>query len=214
MTHKVEEVLPRIYHVAFDNDEDLWRTFIRYQEFYESPKFHGRKFTLLEYENWYRAEFGQGRFTYGDDWGGFNIPSNIIHEAVVGATDLNEYDTVMQEIAVSIPDEKFYLVGTRASTTHKTTLNHELAHGLYHTDGVYRESMDEWVHELDERVFHRIRKTLLGYGYCPHVIIDEVQAYLSTGVGYALAFVDNKLCLPFEEVYNETVSRLTNKSDE
>jgi hypothetical protein len=54
-------------------------TFLRYQEFYESPskKFRGKSYKLLDFMKWYASE-NDGIFTYPRDWAGFNFPGSII----------------------------------------------------------------------------------------------------------------------------------------
>jgi len=52
---------------------------LRFEEYYESPRFKGRIFTFDEYRKWYVKNSPKGkktgRFTYYSDWSGFNIPS-------------------------------------------------------------------------------------------------------------------------------------------
>ncbi|OGZ16930.1 MAG: hypothetical protein A3H76_05890 [Candidatus Lloydbacteria bacterium RIFCSPLOWO2_02_FULL_54_12] len=57
----------------------LAMTFVRMQEYYESgsPRFRGRIFTLGEFKDWYRKE--RGRWSYANDWSGFNVPSYAVH---------------------------------------------------------------------------------------------------------------------------------------
>jgi len=189
-----------IYVVLFKKHEDLWKSFIRYQEHYESPKFHGKVFTLKEYHKWYAKEY-KGE-NYGDHWVGFNIPSYVISSVISGATDLNQYDEVMQKIVSDISHENFYLIGV----TKEKDLNHEIAHGLYYTDETYREKTNDLVEKLPEEVFCKIRNKLLRAGYCKNVIIDEVQAYLATGTK-SFCKVPSFFCLPFEKLFTETVKR-------
>jgi hypothetical protein len=68
--HKVAE---GIYLLRFKTQYELTSTFLRVQEHYESPQFHGRIFTLEQYMDWYVAD--NGAFTYFQDWSGFNVPS-------------------------------------------------------------------------------------------------------------------------------------------
>lgn len=207
-SYNVSRVIGRIYVATFQEHEDLWQTFIRYQEHYESPAFHDKVFTLNEYKGWYAKEYGDGEFTYGDDWSGFNIPSRVIKSAIDGATDLNEYDEVMQGIAASIEDDEFYLLGVKEDNSSRiNTLPHEIAHGLYYTNEEYRNAMNDLVERMPEEKFDLLRTRLIDIGYCDHVIIDEVQAYMATGTG-SVCQMPLAARLPFKELYDETVSRL------
>ena len=62
-----------IYLLSLKTQYELAATFLRVQEHYESPKFHGRIFSLEQYMDWYAARYGN--FTYYKDWSGFNVPS-------------------------------------------------------------------------------------------------------------------------------------------
>ena len=79
---KLEELIENIYHVSFPTRKEAASTFLRFQEHYESPQFRGKIFSLDEFKEWYTANSekgkAKGKFTYYDDWGGFNIPSYIL----------------------------------------------------------------------------------------------------------------------------------------
>ena len=64
-----------IYHVSFPNQYLLAATFLRFQEHYESPKFRGRIFDWEEFMDWYAEQ--KGKFSYLQDWSGFNLPSPV-----------------------------------------------------------------------------------------------------------------------------------------
>ena len=44
-----EIVLPNVYVLNFDTQYELCMSFVRMQEFYESPKFRGKTFELEEF---------------------------------------------------------------------------------------------------------------------------------------------------------------------
>jgi len=74
-----------IFLLDFETQEELTSTFLRFQEFYESPEFQGKIFTLQEYKAWYTKL--KGKFSYYTDWGGFNIPSRILESFYKGKFD-------------------------------------------------------------------------------------------------------------------------------
>ena len=51
-----------IYLLMFENQFELCSTMLRFQEYYESPKFKNKIFTLEEYKKWYSK--GNKKFTY------------------------------------------------------------------------------------------------------------------------------------------------------
>lgn len=69
-----------VIHVVIPDSWDLAMTFLRMQEWYESPnpKFARKHFTLEEYMRWYQKAYGNGAFTYPKDWTGFNVPSTAV----------------------------------------------------------------------------------------------------------------------------------------
>jgi len=58
--------------------------FMRPQEFYESSfeEIIGKQFKVADFVNIYKQHYGKQQFTYGSDWAGFNIPSNILEECM------------------------------------------------------------------------------------------------------------------------------------
>ena len=56
----IRKVIPNVYCVTYDTQYDLCMSFVRIQEFYESPKFKGQYFTLEEYMDYWAEEFGSG----------------------------------------------------------------------------------------------------------------------------------------------------------
>src|ERR1700730_3525707 len=74
-----------IYLLRFKTQYQLTATFLRVQEHYESPRFHGRIFSLEQYMDWYASRYGN--FTYYQDWAGFNVPSTALQPFYEGKFD-------------------------------------------------------------------------------------------------------------------------------
>ena len=148
----VKEIIPRIYCAQIDDDYDRAMLFCRYQEYYESPykKFRGKRFTWMEYMRYYKDMWKKRTFTYPDDWAGYNIPSNILDGGVDAFYKETEYDVIMNDIYFycSIDSQNkndgercdWYLIG--ASSRDVKTMDHEIAHGLYFTNTVYKKMVD------------------------------------------------------------------------
>lgn len=160
-----------IYLLRFKTQYELTATFLRVQEHYESPRFHGRIFSLEEYMDWYAARYGN--FTYYQDWSGFNVPSTALQPFYDGKFDpLSGKEKRLLDLFETLR-ERSYLIGVYGSG--KSVLNHELAHALFFTDMAYRQAVRTELRRYDTSALER---QLVEAGYAKHVIADEVQAYL------------------------------------
>jgi hypothetical protein len=161
-----------IYLLRFKTQYELASTFLRVQEHYESPRFHGRIFTLEQYMDWYAARYGN--FTYYQDWSGFNVPSTAFAPFYAGKFDpLSEKEKRLLGLFKNLR-ERFYVIGVYDSGA-KGSLTHELAHALYFTDASYRKAVQKTMGAYDTSA---LEKRLVKAGYARHVIPDEVQAYM------------------------------------
>jgi hypothetical protein len=88
-THKIAD---GIYLLRFKTQYELTSTFLRVQEYYESPRFQGRIFTLEQFMDWYAAQYGS--FSYFEDWSGFNVPSTAFQPFFDG-----KFDPLTHELA-------------------------------------------------------------------------------------------------------------------
>jgi hypothetical protein len=160
-----------IYLLRFDTQYELAATFLRVQEHYESPRFHGRIFSLEQYMDWYAAE--HGNFTYYQDWSGFNVPSTALEPFHEGRFDpLSEKEKRLLGL-FKTAREPFYVIGVYGRAA--KSLTHELAHALFFTDADYRHAVREAMGDYDTRP---LEKQIRDAGYADHVIPDETQAYL------------------------------------
>jgi hypothetical protein len=194
MRYTFERLFDRVYRMHFKCRYDLNMTFLRYQEFYESPngKFYGSKFTIVEYMEWYTKEHDPDdrTFTYPKDWSGFNIPVPVIksvHDK--GIDDPNHYDRLMMRIYKRIVkecgDDNAYLIGTYENKDNKkestSTLRHELAHALYSINAKYKAAVDEALDAMPKGLWKEMTAVLRHEGYNAGVFHDELQAYIATG---------------------------------
>jgi hypothetical protein len=203
---KLKEVRPKIFLMDFDDSYDLAMHFVRYQECYESPSktFRDSAFSLIDFMEWYSKKYGNGSFTYPADWGGFNIPGEMIaYVERLGVPDPNRYDEVMQDVyrQCAAKTDKFYLIGTVGENT--SVLQHEIAHGFFYTTPKYRKAMkrlvtDHLPRDCTKNMFQQL-KTM---GYAARVYIDECQAYMATGLTETMpgTKADRE---PFIELFNK-----------
>lgn len=184
--YKIKEVAKNVFLVTFKSSYDLAMTFLRYQEFYESPKWRGKKFTILEYMEWYSKEVGANTFSYPDDYDGFNLPSWVFEK--IRYEDGNIYDVVMTLIRAHIKHTfgvtgPYYLIGVSEESGDQSTVRHEIAHGMYTTDPIYKKTVDHMVRKvLPRRVRRRLFMALKQRQYHNSVLVDESNAFLSTGL--------------------------------
>jgi len=202
----LKQVIPHVYALTFDDGYDLALHFWRVQEFYESPRFRGQQFTLVEYMEWYAKE-GSGKehgcFSYPDDWKGFNIPGEMLERVYFRSSipDENQYDAFMREVTRMIRAREagsYYVIG--AKTGSEETMRHEIAHGLFHTNKNYHRRALDLIGGLGAQLSFGLREALHDQGYHLEVLSDETQAYLSAGLIERLEKVFRELKLNPEEV--------------
>lgn len=190
----VEEIKPFIYATVIKDQYDRSMLFCRYQEFYESPfpEIRRQFFTLEYYMRLYTTKNGKFNFTYPSDWSGYNIPSNILHEARrMFKKTQTEYDVIMSEIIAHCDRESeiknggiphpWYLIG--ADSLKSSTMKHEIAHGLYFTNLNYKVEMDYLISHIKPMHYNQLKKHLIKIGYVDDkkIIDDEIHAFMSTG---------------------------------
>jgi len=191
--YELKEILPQIFALKIEDGYQRAMLFLRSQEFYESafPQIRGKHFDIFEFMEIYKEWKLLDHFSYPADWAGFNVPGAIIEECIGHVLDqangisATPYDKIMGDIVKGIrskigSEAKFYLLGVDAFESR--TMNHELAHGLYHVNEEYKTRTSELVSALPSKVFEGMREHLLGMGYCEEVIPDEIQAYMATGL--------------------------------
>ncbi|MEX2090635.1 MAG: hypothetical protein WD989_00680 [Candidatus Paceibacterota bacterium] len=154
---------------------------MRFQEYYESPEFKGRVFTIDEFAHWYVSKYGG--WTYSRDWYGFNIPSKVLEPFRFGKFDpLTEQEKKLLEIC--LPTGKagknvqgdFYVIGVTPNAEYFTeTVKHEFVHGAYHVNENYRNDV---VRCLADHKIKKIKTGLSKMGYHLDVHDDETNAYI------------------------------------
>lgn len=182
---EVLEVLPGVFYLQFESQEELASTFLRFQEHYESPEFRGKVFSLDEYRAWYVSQ--KGAFTYYQDWSGFNIPSYVLEPFFEGKFDpLSEKEQRLLELFRPLRGRKFYVIGAFRKAPRGTVdpkevkvVHHEVAHSLFYMDPEYRREVMEVLGTIPAGPIHQFLGGLAGYH--PSVFDDETHAYLMTG---------------------------------
>jgi len=179
----LEEVVDNLYHLKFPEQEDLGRTFVRFQEHYEGAEFRGKIFTLDEFEKWYipNSEQGKktGKFTYYEDWTGYNVPSKTLEPFFQGNFNpLSEHEENILNAFENKRKNKFYLIGTLQDAT-SADIGHEKAHGLFYLNPEYRTKILEVLGNMNPKDKKIVENFLISLGsYHPEVYDNEIHAYL------------------------------------
>lgn len=178
---KINKISDKITHILYDTQVEVASAFVRIQEFYESPEFAGKIFTLGIFREWYSKEFGA--WTYAEDWSGFNVTDKAFEPFIKGLFDpltRSEYELVN---LMRFKPKPYAIIGTFAKDPDSSTLAHEISHALYYTNNQYRVAVQEALapYELDlEELKEHIRKL----GYAEHVVLDECHAYIGESNRY------------------------------
>ena len=184
-TRRVTVDIYPIHHVSFPSQHLLAATFLRFQEHYESPKFAGKAFDWEEFMDWYAAD--RGAFTYLKDWTAFNIPSRMFAPFREGRFDpLTRKETWLLSLFEGVA-EPFYVIGTCDSE--RDDLAHEIVRGLFAVFPDYGAAVRQC---LAGHPLPGIRTALVNMGYGAHVLDDEVNAYLLTGLAKELGGIERR----------------------
>lgn len=216
---ELTKILPHVYHLRFPECYDLAMHFLRYQEYYESTKFRGQIFTLVDYMEWYAKEHGDGVFTYPDDWSGFNVPSDVlITVSEAELPDPNKYDIQMRALIETVRreegDRPFYFIGTYGDgEAPAEELDHEIAHALYFSDTEYRRAMEDLLDKMPTKNYDKAWRAMQEMNYHPITCRDEIHAYAATGPCQELKkALTPSVCKPFIKAYKAQRKRVEVKN--
>jgi hypothetical protein len=214
------EVYPRIFALVIKDDKLRARVFLRYQEFYESDSdsFRGKGFKWKDYIDFYKEKTKKDYFSYHEDFAGYNVPCDTIEACIAKIPDLNVYDMIMFSVVDTIKkivgSDKYYLIGIDQSNGEDPSLiYHEVAHGLWFSDPIYKAKMTRVINNMDERVKNQMLKKIQGYGYGDNVYDDELQAYMSTGLGSEMKWIRGikPEMIKFNKVFDRYTSKIKPK---
>ena len=163
-----------IYLIESKNRQDLADTFMRFQEYYESPEFKGKVFSVDDFAHWYAGKFGS--FSYSRDWYGFNIPGTVLTPFKNGDFNpLTPRERNLIDFCGSVGGGSYIIGVTPSAEYFKETVQHEFAHGAFHINPEYK---NEVVHCVKDFNIESVYRGLAKMGYCEAVAIDETNAYV------------------------------------
>lgn len=182
MVMELIEIMPKVFYISFSNKKELTTTMCRPQEYYESEHSHirGQYFDWPTFIDTFSEETGE--LKYFGYWSGFNIPSDVFQQWMKDfAHDFSPKEKALIELIkekVDIENEKFYIIASEKGKI--CTIQHEIAHALYHLNDNYKLHMDSLTAKLPHDFKATFKKTLNEMGYADTVMLDETQAYLAT----------------------------------
>lgn len=190
-----QQVSDRVWVIYGDTKQEIAKAFIRFQEYYENEKLRGNiNLTVKDVEAWWDISKQQQDTddSYYEYWQGFNLPGSVIYELISNPSFRKSHDETFsvrfhpeEEQLIKLikeqPDKEIvagYYIGLAKNAEH--VYDHEVAHALYATNHNYRSTQINNIARLPKEIFDNIRKDLVSMGYHSSVILDEIQAYLSS----------------------------------
>lgn len=211
MNLKTKIITDNIVLVSTYDNTPLSYYFLRFQEYYESPEFKDKIFTLGQLREWYSIKYGA--FTYYSDFVGFNIPSSVIDKFKTGIFDpLTEEENELLEL-FKYRTDKYYIIGAQDSSL--DVIQHEICHGLYYKIPEYKKKVDVLINKAikaKDQLVLIFMEHLGEIGYHEDVFVDEINAYYATepeATYHGVSFnknLRNKLKALFKERLDEIQS--------
>ena len=164
-------------YFTFNSQKELTLTFCRPQEYYEcnSNKLRGKVFTFEEFIDHYTDELGF--ISYFNYWSGFNLPGSILEEFFKNFS-LTKREKKLRNITSAYSKKPYYIIATKKNDT--STLDHELIHAYYYLNPIYKQEANTLVKHMRPDLKKDLQKVLKKMGYNNSVLIDEINAYMST----------------------------------
>lgn len=160
--------------ISADSQKELGETFVRFQEYYESPskKYRNKIFTLGDIKNYYSLQYGAD--LYSELWIGFNFPSSVLIPFKQGLFDpLTSQEKELLGL-LKYRNDRFYIIGAQ----NNSTLRHELSHAMYGYNEKYKQEIDNFI-KKNQKDFSKVARNILKKGYDKSVLNDELQAYIT-----------------------------------
>lgn len=190
MKFKINRIKPlRLWHVLFDKQTDMTLSFLRVQEYYESPKFRNKQFHLDDYVQWYSEKYKKP-FDYHLEIGAHNIPGYKFEQFMIAHEDQNMLSTkeakvlncLWEEIEVHVcTGEDFYIIATcKDIPDRKGYFEHEFRHGLFYLLPEYKRDIMTVLRKYATNREVKKFRNLLSKDYGANVLDDEVHAYALT----------------------------------
>ena len=170
--------IPRCLLLEYDNRRDLALSFCRVQEFYESnkPEVYGKTLKFADFTRSHMSS--EGVITYFNESDGFNFSGDVFRKWLPYTLSAQEREMVAAIDLHLNTSEPFYVIGVIKGDT--DTIRHELAHALYYLDEGYKTRVAKVISDIPPREMANLWRVMRELNYHDSVIVDEIQAWLST----------------------------------
>lgn len=185
-----ERIAQHVWVIYGENETDVSKAFVRFQEYYENKDLKGNKnITTFNIETWWDGykQSLETEDSYYEYWQGFNLPGKVILDLMRYVNfrgDVMRYNRQETELLVLFEDLSIeeisdgYFIGLWKDA--EQVLDHEIAHALFSTDQAYMLEQTINIAKLPNNIYTMIRNHLTELGYGANVVHDEIQAYFST----------------------------------
>lgn len=164
-------IKPKIAQVVFPSDLICSITCLRFVEYYESPEFKGKIFTLGDYLYWYAKTYDD--IDYFEYFVAFNFPAAILTPFRNGLFNpLSKNEAWLVECLSKISDLDYVI----ASSENSNRVEHELLHALVYLFPDYEKMVLGIVKKFKPI---EILQELRYLGYSRFVMADEVNSYIA-----------------------------------
>lgn len=172
MSFTIDKINKDIIHLVFETKLEMNTSLVRYQEYYEHPKFAGKIFTYGQLREYFIKT--EGGMKWLDEVDGCNFPSSVFTPFLTGLFDplSPEEQDILDKVGRR--SGNYYIIAS-AEETDEEDVQHEICHGLFNTNLEYRELIEAALSQHDmTHTFKWLKKT----GYTKKVFNDEAHAYL------------------------------------
>lgn len=180
------EIKPKIYFAKFENQYQMCMAVMRIED-QEEYRFKDRVFTHDELMDWYAEKYGNGQFTYFDDYAGFCVHSGMLRRFM---RIFKPHDMIAREMdfIASIKDvvppsvfnhNKYFSIICTYNGENSIVYNHELAHAIAYTSRSYYRKIKEILKSMPTETKNKLFGRLIEMGYTEKdQHMDEINARL------------------------------------
>ena len=201
MQLRMDQLAPAVWVIYGKDKPDAAKAFVRFQEYYENAKLKGVKgLVVRDIEDWWEEHRDKDeKELYYTFWSGFNVPGKVILDLVRSATFRNGFsikdfllhplryprwhkqETEFLLLLETLTSEQIntgYFIGMWHGS--EQVLHHEVAHAFFATIPAYRAEQMYNLSEFPKELYKDLSGKLVDMGYHGDVVLDEMQAYLSS----------------------------------
>jgi hypothetical protein len=183
---KIEKISDRILFVRFKNEDEMVKTVLRIEEYYENiNKFETASPTFTQFIKWYKENV-EPKTPYTSYFYGANITGNEIRYFAKAypakkqlAKEKEFLDAIKSELNIkSLKTIRKYSIIICPNSKKSSVFQHELAHAIYYMRSSYREKVDKVIKSLNQHELDRMIQYLVEQKYPKDIVIQEINSRL------------------------------------